>query len=127
MGLWDNVHTRIHSRRPLSEQRFKYICQRFARLRNISSLVASCGVLAEAQAKHHAHGDPFAVKLDITVPGDGIIVSRRDNENVYEALGAAFDAAELQLESYAQLRRGDRRDNLRADERDTSSVGSGHE
>ena len=105
----------------------KYICQRFERLRNVSSLMTSCGVLAEAQAKHHAHGGPFAVKLDITVPGDGIIVSRRDNENIYEALGAAFDAAELQLESYAQLRRGDRRDKLRADERDTSSVGSGHE
>jgi ribosomal subunit interface protein len=73
--------------------------------------ITSCRVTIEAPHKHHHKGRLFAVKLDITVPGEEIIVTRSPDQNhahedVYVAIRDAFNAAKRQLEDYVRRRRG---------------------
>ncbi|MGD8783087.1 MAG: HPF/RaiA family ribosome-associated protein [Thioalkalispiraceae bacterium] len=73
--------------------------------------ITSCKVTIEAPHKHHHKGRLFAIKLDITVPGDEIVVSRNPDqkhahEDIYVAIRDAFNAAKRQLEDYVRRRRG---------------------
>lgn len=86
-----------------------HIREKFAKLEQVYALITSCRVVAEAPHSHGAHGGQHAVKLDITVPGSEIVVSHCYDEDINVALRDAFDAATVQLERYAQMRRGDRR------------------
>ena len=47
------------------------------------------------------------MRIDIGVPGNEIIVTRDQAEDVYVALRNAFDAAKRQLKDYARKLRGE--------------------
>ena len=73
--------------------------------------ITSCRVTVEAPHKHHHKGRLFAVKIDITVPGEEIVVTRSPDqhhahEDIYVAIRDAFNAAKRQLEDYIRRRRG---------------------
>ena len=73
--------------------------------------ITSCKVTIEAPHKHHHKGRLFAIKLDITVPGEVIVVSHNPDkdhahEDIYVAIRDAFDAARRRLEDYVRRRRG---------------------
>lgn len=79
-------------------------------LENFFKDIMSCRVIVEAPHKHHHKGNIYAVKIDITLPGDEIITDRNPpqdhaHEDVYVAIRDSFDAARRQLEDYARLRR----------------------
>jgi cold shock CspA family protein len=72
----------------------------------------SCRVVVEAQHQHHHKGNLYHVRVDITVPGHELVVSRdpkdhQAHQDVYVAIRDAFDAARRQLEDYARKLRGD--------------------
>jgi ribosomal subunit interface protein len=74
--------------------------------------IMSCRVMVEAQHKHQHQGNIYHVRIDLTVPGKELAVSRdpgqhQAHEDVYVALRDAFDAARRQLEDYARVLRGD--------------------
>lgn len=74
--------------------------------------IMRCHVVVELHHKHHHQGNLYHVRIDITVPGHEIVVSRepRDHhahEDVYVAVRDAFDAAKRQLEDYSRTLRGD--------------------
>lgn len=74
--------------------------------------ITSCRVTVEAPHKHHHKGRLFAVKIDITVPGEEIVVTRSPDqhhahEDIYVAIRDAFNAAKRQLEDYIRRRRGE--------------------
>lgn len=74
--------------------------------------IMRCRVVVEAHHKHHHKGNIYHVRIDITVPGNELVVSRepKDNhahEDVYVAVRDAFDAAKRQLEDYSRKLRGD--------------------
>jgi cold shock CspA family protein len=52
-------------------------------------------------------GSQFSVKLDLSVPGKEIVVTRTKAENLAIAVRQAFDAAQRQLEDYSRIRRQD--------------------
>jgi ribosome-associated translation inhibitor RaiA len=58
---------------------------------------------------HHHQGNPFTVKLDITLPGSEIVVNRDHAEDVYVALRDAFEAARRQLIEHAERGQGTNR------------------
>jgi len=73
--------------------------------------ITSCRVTVEAPHKHHHKGRLFVVKIDITVPGEEIVVTRSPDqhhahEDIYVAIRDAFNAAKRQLEDYIRRRRG---------------------
>lgn len=64
-------------------------------------------VTVEQEHKHRHQGRPFAVRLDVTLPGHELTVDRVHDEDVYVALRDAFDAMRRQLEDVVRVRRGD--------------------
>lgn len=73
--------------------------------------VMSCRVVVEAQHRHHHKGNLYNARIDITLPGHEIVVSRTPqadhaHEDVYVAVRDSFDAAYRRLEDFARKLRG---------------------
>ena len=87
------------------------IHEKARKIEQFAENITSCRVTIEAPHKHHNKGRLFAVKIDITLPGDEIVVSRHPDkhhahEDIYVAIRDAFNAARRQLEDYVRRRRG---------------------
>jgi ribosomal subunit interface protein len=82
-----------------------------AKLDEFFDNIMACRVVVEAQHRHHHKGYLYNTRIDITVPGREIVVSRTPDkhhahEDVYVAVRDAFDAAYRQLEDHARKVRG---------------------
>lgn len=70
-------------------------------------------VVVEAPHEHKNQGKLFHVRIDLTVPGGELVVSKghhhqsQAHEDVYVALRDAFDVAKRRLEEYSRQQRGD--------------------
>jgi cold shock CspA family protein/ribosome-associated translation inhibitor RaiA len=81
------------------------------KLDHFADHIMSCRVVVEMPHRHHVHGNQYQVRVDITVPGEEIVINREPSEHtqyrdVTVALRDAFDAATRQLEDYVRRRRG---------------------
>jgi ribosomal subunit interface protein len=92
---------------PHSEALESHIRQKAEKLETFYSNIISCRVVIEVPHKHKHQGRAFDVRLDITVPGKELVVTREADEDVYIALRDAFGAAKRQLEDYGRRQRGD--------------------
>lgn len=86
------------------------IREKVEKLEHFAENITSCQVIVEAPHKHHHQGQLFSVKIELTLPGEEVIVSRHPGENhahedAYVALRDAFKATRRQLEDYVRLRR----------------------
>jgi cold shock CspA family protein/ribosome-associated translation inhibitor RaiA len=73
--------------------------------------IMGCRVVIEPAGKHHEHGNLYEVRIDITVPGEEIVVTREPSQHtqyrdIHVAIRDAFDSARRQLEDYVRRRRG---------------------
>lgn len=68
--------------------------------------IMSCQIVVEMTQKHQRQGRPFAVRIDVTVPGHELSVSRVHDQDVYVALRDAFDDMKRQIEDAVRRRRG---------------------
>lgn len=74
--------------------------------------IMSCRVIVEALHRHQRKGILYDVRIDITVPGKEIVVTRSGPENlahqdVYVAVRDAFNAAGRRLQDHVRKTRGD--------------------
>ena len=88
------------------------IRERAAKLDRYYQRIMGCRVVVEAPHRHHHQGKLFHVRVDVTVPGGELVVSREPSEHhahedVYVAIRDAFNAAQRRLENYARRQRGD--------------------
>ena len=83
-----------------------YIRERAAKLEQFYDRIISCRVVVEAPVRHHRKGGPYKVRIDLTVPGDELVVDRQVDEDLYVAIRDAFHAARRRLEDYARRQRG---------------------
>jgi len=83
-----------------------YIRERAAKLDAFYDRIMSCRVAVEAPVRHHRKGGPFKVRIDLTVPGDELVVNRQADEDIYVAIREAFDAMRRRLEDYVRRQRG---------------------
>ncbi|WP_133718741.1 HPF/RaiA family ribosome-associated protein [Methylocaldum gracile] len=95
-----------------SEAMEKAVHDRAEKLDQFFEHIMSCRVMVEALHRHHRQGNTYHVRIDITVPGDELVVSRdpgkdHAHEDAYVAIRDAFDAARRQLEDYARRVRQD--------------------
>lgn len=78
-----------------------------AQLDRIGADVVGCRVTIEQEHKHQQQGRPFAVRIDLTLPGQQVAVNRVQDEDAYVALRDAFDAARRQVEDAVRIARGE--------------------
>lgn len=86
------------------------IRQRAEELDQFYDQIMHCRVVVEAHHKHHHQGNIYHVRIDLTVPGKELVVSRdpeehHAHEDVYVAVRDAFDAMRRQLEDYIRVQR----------------------
>ncbi|BAE53146.1 hypothetical protein amb4342 [Paramagnetospirillum magneticum AMB-1] len=91
------------------------IREKVAKLEHLFDRITSCRVVIEQHHKNtsnlHHKGEPFHIRLALTVPGDELVVKRdpKDshvNEDIYVALREAFAGMERQLKEYVDRSRG---------------------
>ncbi len=87
------------------------IRERAEKLERYYDRIMGCRVVVEAPHGRHHQGKLFHVRVDLTVPGSEIVVSREPaehhaHEDVFVAVRDAFDAAQRQLADYARRQRG---------------------
>ena len=85
--------------------------EKAAKLDEFHHNIIGCRVVVEASHHHHHKGNLYQARIDITVPGHEVVVSRgRDqhqaHEDIYVAVRDAFDSAYRQLEDLARKVRG---------------------
>ncbi|MBI2317839.1 MAG: ribosome-associated translation inhibitor RaiA [Betaproteobacteria bacterium] len=85
----------------------QHIRDKVAKIERIYPRLMGCRVVAEHQDRHKQQGKHFAVRVDLTLPGKEIVVTRQHAEDPYVALRDAFDAAKRQVEEYASVQRRD--------------------
>jgi ribosomal subunit interface protein len=84
--------------------------ERAGKLEQVCDQIMSCRVMVEAQHRHHQSGNLYHVRIDITVPGKELVVSREPHDHhshvdAYVAIRDAFTAARRQLENHVRQRR----------------------
>lgn len=93
-----------------SEAVERCIRERAERLDQFCDRIMGCRVVVEARHRHHHRGRLYHLRIDLTAPGEEIVVSRepalhRSHEDVYVAIRDAFDAARRRLEDYVRRHR----------------------
>ncbi len=81
-----------------------------AKLEQFCDRIISCRVVVEANHRHQHKGNLYHVRIDMTLPGVELVVSREPAENlahadVYVAVRDAFDAARRQLDKHVRSNR----------------------
>ncbi len=93
---------------PAIEERIR---QRVQKLEKLAPDLMACRVVIEAPHRHRHQGRIYHVRVDATVPGHEVVVSRdpgehHAHEDLYVAIRDAFDAVERRLEDAERRRRG---------------------
>jgi cold shock CspA family protein/ribosome-associated translation inhibitor RaiA len=89
------------------------IRSRAAKLERVCSYITSCRVAVEKRQEHQRVGNPYRVRIDITVPPGHELVVRREptqgdmHDPLEVVLRHAFDVAARQLQKLVSLQHGD--------------------
>ena len=75
-------------------------------LQRVHPRMTACRVTVEAPHSHQRRGNQYNVRLDITVPGEEIVVNRDHAKDMYVALRDAFQVARRKLIEHAQRGQG---------------------
>lgn len=82
--------------------------ERVAKLEKLFPRLVACRVVVEAPHRQHQKGNIYRVRIEMSVPGDDLVVSKEPNRaterfadpDVYTVLKDAFDTAERMLKGY---------------------------
>ncbi|MBI3558501.1 MAG: HPF/RaiA family ribosome-associated protein [Deltaproteobacteria bacterium] len=82
--------------------------KRAALLDKFYGRITACRVMIEPSTRRQRQGNLWHIRVGITVPGAELIVrrsppKRQADEDIYVAIGEAFDAARRELEDYVRL------------------------
>jgi cold shock CspA family protein len=101
----------FHNTDPVPEAE-EVIRERAERLDRYCDRITSCRVVVDVPHRRHRTGNQYQIRVDITVPGDEIAVSREAPENsavkgLQDAIKDAFNAADRLLEDFVRKQRRD--------------------
>ena len=82
------------------------IRDRVAKLEGVFDRIVGCRVVVEAPSRNAAGAAAFAVKIEIAVPGQDIVVKPEPGPDMRAAVAQSFDAAKRRLKTHAERRRG---------------------
>lgn len=72
--------------------------EKAAKLDQFAPNLMSCRVVVELEQKHQQQGRPFAVNIDLTLPGQDLRVDKVSHEDAYIAMRTAFETMARRLE-----------------------------
>lgn len=95
-----------------SEAVERQVLRGLARLGKLEPEIIRCHVMLELRHPRHRKGNLFHVRVDLTVPGREVTVSRtppkhRESEEPVTAIGEAFDKVRQRLAETLRVQRGD--------------------
>ena len=90
----------------LSEKQRAVIKEMADRLTDFYDRVTSCRVAVEVLHRRMHEPVEYHVRLDVTVPGSELLVSRQAGPDLLSAAQEAFEAARRRLQDHARVRRG---------------------
>jgi ribosomal subunit interface protein len=82
-------------------------------LERLADHLIACRVVIDLLQKHKHQGQPFGVRINLTLPGHELVVNRVEDQDVYVALRDAFEDVERQLAGVLQQRRGEAKQHAR--------------
>lgn len=83
-----------------------------ARLERYHQRITGCAVTLESSSRHHRHdGGHYRVRIELSVPGQTLVIGRHPTKNLgyadlHAAVDAAFDEARRRLQDHVQRRDG---------------------
>jgi ribosomal subunit interface protein len=80
--------------------------EKAAKLEQFFERIIGCRVTLAVDHRRHTDRQ-YTVRIDVTVPGKELVVTRESGPDMLIALRDAFDAAERRLEDYVHLLRGE--------------------
>lgn len=88
------------------------IREKAAKLDQVCMELMGCRVAVERPQQHQSKGNPFRVRIDLTVPGEELVVSRESDkgdrhDSLPKVIRDAFDAARRRLKEYSERQRGE--------------------
>lgn len=113
MILTPIIHLKEIDSSPAIESR---INERVAKLDRFFNRITRCRVTVDQTQRRHHQGKLFNVKIDVTVPGAELVVTRVEHEDIYVAIRDAFNALERKIEDYARVLRGEVKSHVTAPE-----------
>ena len=90
----------------------KLIYDNIDKLERVCDHIIGCRVLVELSQKHHHQGNPFKVRIDLTVPPKHEIVVKREarlaaaHQPLETLINQAFEAAKKRLRKLNDLQQG---------------------
>lgn len=79
------------------------IREKATKLERFNGRVIGCHVTVQGPPKHHRTGGPFAVRIDLTVPGHEYVINHKEAPDLNVAVREAFDAARRKLDEDREL------------------------
>ncbi|HKH48353.1 MAG TPA: HPF/RaiA family ribosome-associated protein [Thermoanaerobaculia bacterium] len=73
------------------------------KLEKFNGRVIGCHVIVQGPSKHHRHGGPYAVRIDLTVPGHEYVINQKEDPDLHLVIRDAFDAARRKLDEDREL------------------------
>jgi len=97
---------------PKSDQVEAECWKEAAKLDRYFDRIMGCRIVIDEPHRHHAIGNLFQVRIDVTVPGGELVITREppqhhESEDFHVALREAFDSMRRRLEDHVRTRRGD--------------------
>lgn len=81
--------------------------EKVGKLQQFCPDIVACRVAVSLAQKHQNQGNPYAVRIDLTIPGQELVSNREQHEDAYVAVRNAFGDMRRMLESAVEKRRGD--------------------
>ena len=87
--------------------------KKVSKLETICSYITSCRIAIEKTNQHQQNGNPFRVRISLSIPPSHKLVVRRESsegdihDDLRAVIGNAFDAARRQLEKLVEKQRNE--------------------
>jgi ribosomal subunit interface protein len=69
--------------------------------------IIACQVVIEQTTRHKHQGKLYNVRINLDLPGKGLVANHKEKEDLYISLREAFDDMVRQLEKHINIRQGD--------------------
>ncbi len=76
------------------------------KLEKVFPRIHACHYTVEIPHKHHQKGAKFAARIDMSVPGEEIVIKTAPENNLYSAIHSASESARERLVKYVAKKRG---------------------
>ena len=80
--------------------------ERAEKLGHVHPAITACHVVVEPEGRHQHQGRQYVVRLDITLKGKKVAITRTPHEDAFVAGRDAFDAAKRALDAEIEALRG---------------------